>query len=133
MDSLKRMRFILAFDSVSGLTAGFLTWALIPVLQPLNQWTLEFARFIASANIGYGLFAGALFLLFRKGIRVSLGLLAALVVANSLWAVQCLVQVWRLQNEVSFFGLGHLVLEGAYVGLVAYFEARIFFPPKKSA
>lgn len=130
MELQKKKRFILAFDSFSGLTAGSITWMLAPLLQAVHKWTVEFAHFIAFANIAYGLFSGTLFLVFRKKIQGPLLLAAALVAGNSAWAIQCLIQAWRLRSEASYWGLGHLVFEGVYVGLLAYFEARIFLLPR---
>jgi hypothetical protein len=131
MNPQQAKRFILLFDSLSGLAAGCLVWVLTPLLLTLHNWSLEFAHFIAISNIGYGIFSGTMFLLYRKGVRVSPGLVTVLVAGNSVWALQCFAQTWRLWGVASFLGRGHLIFEGVYVGLLAYFEARIFLFPKK--
>jgi hypothetical protein len=127
---MNRKRFILSLDSIGALLAGCLILALIPLIQTLYNWTPEFARFIGFANIGYGLFSGALALVFRKTLRVPLGLVAVLIAGNGIWAVQCFFQSWRIFEEVSYLGLGHLVFEGAYVGALAYIETKVFFLPR---
>lgn len=130
MELQKKRRFILSIDSLGALAAGSITWTVAPLLQTLHRWTIEFAQFIALANIGYGLYSGILFLIFRKNIQVPLWPAAALVAGNSVWAMQCLMQAWRLKAEASYLGLGHLVLEAIYVGGLAYVEAKIFLFPK---
>ncbi len=126
MKLLKRRSFILAFDSLSALAAGAATWALAPLLQTLHHWTNDFAHFMAFANIGFGLFSGILFLFFRKRSQGPFWQLGVLVAGNTLWAIQCFFQAWHLRSEASFVGIGHLILEGVYVGLLAYVETRIF-------
>lgn len=127
-----RTRFILAFDSISAQVGGCLTWASMPLILAQHKWTPEFTRFIISGNFVYGLYSGALFLLFRAKPDAPAPLLAVLVAGNSMWAVQCLFQAWRLRAEASMFGIAHLVFEAAYVGVLAYIEARIFFPARGS-
>lgn len=126
METRKKRLSILAIDSLGALVVGCLTWMLAPLLQSLHKWSLEFAQFIATANFGYGLYSGALYLLFRRVPHSPGWLLAVLVAANGLWTFQCLFQAWRLRAEASYLGLGHLVFEAAYVGCLAYIEARIF-------
>jgi hypothetical protein len=129
--SVKSPRKILAFDSLSGLTAGSLTWAFAPLLQTLHQWTPGFIYFIATANLVYGLYSGLLWLRCKRlqwdrAERIPKWPLQLHIAANSLWALQCLFQVWRLRTEASYFGLGHLLFEGLYVGILAYIEAKVF-------
>lgn len=125
-----KRRFILAFDSLSALAGGILTFALSPFLQALHHWTPAFTHYMASVNLGYGLYAGALRLAARKAGRVPPGFLVLLVAGNGLWAFHCLLQAWRLRAEASYWGIGHLLFEAAYVGILAVMEARIFFRPR---
>lgn len=122
----EKQRNVLALDSSGALIAGAATLILAPFLQSLHQWSPGFLRYIALANIAYGLFSGLLFFSFRRRHRIAAGWAAVLVAANGAWALQCLFQAWRLRSEASAYGLGHLLLEGAYVGALAWFEARIF-------
>lgn len=130
--SRKRKHFILAIDSLSGLTAGTVTWVLAPLLTLHHAWTMEFARFIASANVGYGIFSGTVFLVFKRNVQGPIWPVAALIAGNCVWAIQCFLQAWRLRFESSYTGIAHLAMEGAYVGILAYFEARIFLFAKDS-
>lgn len=98
-----------------------------PLLQSLHLWSLGFILFIALANLGFGLYSGALFLRLRRQPRPPLWPVALLVAGNGVWAIQCLFQAWRLRGESSGFGLAHLIFEAAYVGTAACFEARVFF------
>lgn len=126
----KKQSRLLSLDSLGAILAGVLTLVLFPWLQSLYQWTPGFTLYIAFANIVYGLYSGYVLSVHRvaqKSGQVPFKRVAVLVVANGLWATQCFYQAIRLHQETSLWGLGHLVLEGFYVGLLAYLEMKAFF------
>jgi hypothetical protein len=121
-------RLLLTFDSLPALSAGCLTLLFSSFLAPLYGWTPEFVRYIALANIAYGCYSGILALSLRiKGVLPPWTVLL-LAAANGLWALQCFAQAWRLRDAASWLGLGHLILEGIFVGGLAFLEARLVLP-----
>lgn len=119
---------ILSIDSLGGLMAGFLTLILSPLLAQWYGWTIEFVWFVGASNIVYGCFSGSVVLYSRQKNSIPNRMTIFLILANSLWAGQCFTQVWWLQDQASFFGIAHLILEGFYVGILAYWEAKVILP-----
>ena len=125
---MKRALVLLSFDSLAALVAGSVTLFSAPLLTVWFSWPEGFARFLALVNISYGCYSGILALRLRWKNQLSRWTVIILVAANSLWALNCFIQAWRLHGTASFLGLGHLVFEGFFVGGLAYLEARMVLP-----
>ena len=126
--SLKRAQIVLSVDSLGALVAGCTTILAAHILSAWYGWSGGFTLFVGLVNIGYGCYSGVLALHLRWKTRLSRWTIIVLIAANSIWAVQCFTQVGLLSGSASFFGLSHLLLEGLWVGGLAYLEARIALP-----
>lgn len=130
-ESFDKRLLLLALDSFGAIAVGLITLTLTSVILSLYNWTHDFLRFIAIANICYGLYSGSLMLMFWKMNLLSRWMVLALILGNSIWSIQCILQAWILRNQVSYLGLGQLIFEGIYVGGLAYLEAKIILPSSK--
>lgn len=119
---------LLALDSIGGLIAGTLTLLAAPLLTTWYAWPEGLALVVGWANLGYGCYSGCLALFFRREPRLHSWAITLLILANAGWALHCFTRAWLLQNSASYLGLGHLILEGLWVGGLAYLEARILLP-----
>ena len=72
------------------------------------------------ANLAYGTYSGTLARRMCRPRR----LLVVLVLANSIWAVLCMLAAVSLVDRASVFGLAHLAGEGFFVGSLAALEWR---------
>ena len=115
---------LLAFDSGAGIVAGLITLGLSPWISEWFGWTLGFTHYMGAVNVGYGCYSGILWRLLRSG-KLTAGPVTFLVVANSAWAGHCFAQSYWLFDSASWLGLGQLILEGLFVGVLAYIEAMV--------
>lgn len=113
-------RIILRIDGSAGLSAGMVVWLLSDVLVGLYQIPTGLLSVNISANIAYGIGASLL----ASWQHRPIGAVAALSVANLLWAVVCLVTAVLLVPTASLFGVGHFVLEGIFVATLGILEWR---------
>lgn len=74
------------------------------------------------ANLGYALYS---FTLARRPTRPRAAL-AVLIAANAAWGLLCLVLAALLWDQATVFGRAQLLLEGLFVGGLAYLEGRWF-------
>ena len=121
---------VLAFDSLGGLVAGFVTVLAAPLLTVWYAWPEGLALLVGGVNVGYGCYSGSLALFFRRRARLARWAVLLLIVANGAWALHCFVRVWSLHGSASHLGLGHFLLEGLWVGGLACLEARILLPAR---
>ena len=125
---MKSIRTILAIDSIGALITGILILGLSSFIAPLYAWSHEHVLFVAAGHLSYGTYSGILALgYFRKSWLPSIPV-TVLIIANAVWAGQCFTNLWLLRHESSWLGLSHLAMEGVYLFVLAYLEARIFIP-----
>ncbi|PJZ48944.1 hypothetical protein [Leptospira saintgironsiae] len=124
---MKQARFFLTLDSSGALIVGIFVLLFYSLLSNLTGWSESFTRIEGFANLIYGSYSGILLLQFRKGILNRVFVLI-LIIANSLWGLQCFTQAWRLQEEATYIGTAALLLEGIYLLALAYLEARFVLP-----
>ncbi|TGL28295.1 hypothetical protein EHQ52_18680 [Leptospira koniambonensis] len=124
---MKQARFILTLDSSGALVVGAFIFLFSSFISTLNGWEESFTHMEGSANLIYGSYSGVLLLLFLKG-NLTRVFVFILIIANSLWGLQCFAQAWRLQEEATYIGTSFLLLEGIYLLALAYLEARFVLP-----
>jgi len=109
---------ILWLDGGVALLAG--AFVLLTVDWLIDWYTLprNLLLFIASANLLYGTYSLTL-ASYRKR---NMYLLLLLVMANSIWSLNCLYLAMMHFHSASFLGLAHLIGESVIVGALAYFE-----------
>ncbi len=121
-------RKIILFDSLAGLSVGIASLLIYPFIAELHNWTPEFALYVALVNLGYGCYSGILTLIYRKTTRGLLPLVVLLIIANSAWTGQCLTQIWYISSSSNWTGVGHLLMEAVFVGVLAFVEAVVVLP-----
>ena len=131
MEELKRSFKLLSIDSLGGLAVGIATVFLVPYISSWYGWSPGFTLYMGLVNIAYGCFSGVQALRLKRKKQISQSMIIILVIANSVWAGQCFTQAWWQFESSSFLGLGHLILEGLYVGVLAFLEARLILPLTK--
>jgi hypothetical protein len=63
---MEKRFLLLAFDSFSAISAGFLTLLAASFILALYKWPQEFTFYMGLTNIGYGFYSGFLAILIRK-------------------------------------------------------------------
>ncbi|TGM95624.1 hypothetical protein [Leptospira dzoumogneensis] len=124
---MKQARFLLTLDSSGALIVGVFILLFSSLVSNLTGWQESFTLIEGSANLIYGSYSGILLLLFRKG-NLHRVFVFILIIANSLWGLQCFTQAWRLQESATYIGTALLLLEGIYLVALAYLEARFVLP-----
>ncbi len=113
-------RDLLWLDSRAGLAVGAGLLALNSWLSPLYGLPREFLWVVGVANVGYGLYSGWLFTR-RPRPR---GAIVALVLANAVWALVCMLAVYHYAHVATVFGVASVAGEGLFVGTLAALEWR---------
>ncbi len=111
---------ILRIDGSAGLIAGVIMWLLSDVLIALYQIPAWIFTINIIANLVYGISSSLL----ASWPHRPLGAVVTLSVANLLWAVLCFVTAVVIAPATSIFGIGHLVGEGIFVGILGLLEWR---------
>ncbi|GBF38338.1 hypothetical protein [Leptospira johnsonii] len=124
---MKQARFLLTLDSTGALIVGVFIFLFSSFISTLNGWDESFIHIEGFVNLIYGSYSGILLLLFRRGQLHRIFVLI-LIIANSLWGLQCFAQAWRLQEEATYIGTAVLLLEGIYLLILAFFEVRFVLP-----
>ena len=119
---------LIAFDALAGLIVGLATFALAGYLPLWYGWSLGFLVFMAAANVLYGCYSATLWFRCKGSQKISRTMVLFLIIANGLWSVHCVFQIWRLFEAATFFGLAHIGLEALFVGGLALVEARVILP-----
>lgn len=112
---------ILWVDCLGGLAIGALVLALS---GPLSRWEglpLQVIIFLGAMNVTYGVYS--LYVTTRS--PRGLDLVKVLAVANMSWLVVCLAIAYLWRNEITTFGLAHVVGEGLYVAGLGSREWRL--------
>lgn len=113
-------RWLLWIDCSGGLAVGL---AVLLLRDWLSDWyglPLHLVTLLGVANLAYGAYS---LTLATRTVR-PMSLVKLLASANILWAAVCAVLAIRWAGEATLYGLGHLVLEGAYVGGLGALEWR---------
>lgn len=116
----QRSLFILWIDCTGGLFVGISMLLFAHWLHPLFQFPSSLYYTIASANVGYGIFA----LVLAASKKRPIGLVSTLAIANGIWGFVCIIAAVHMVGRASFFGLAHIVLEGIVVFWLAQMEWR---------
>jgi hypothetical protein len=119
---------ILAFDAIGGLAAGTITLLAEPLLTSWYSWPAGLVAFFGWANIGYGCYSGILCLSMASGARLPPWTVQLLILANSVWALHCVLRIGVLAGSASMLGISKLAFEGLWVGTLAPVEARFVLP-----
>ena len=109
---------LLWIDSTAGLVVGVFVLSLFPFLGPLYGMSTEMVVGMGVANFAYGCYS---FTLARSPVR-SRARIIALVVANGMWSILCIVTALLMHSQLSILGIGQLLLEAAFVGTLAVLE-----------
>lgn len=113
-------KHLLWIDCTAAALAGGAVLLLWPWLARLYGLTPDWLVFIAIANLAYGSYSFSLALRRRRPLT----LIILLVVANGAWALACVAMAVHFAGSATWLGLGHLVLEAAFVGGLAAREWR---------
>lgn len=111
---------LLRLDGIGGFVAGALVLAAHSHLAGWYGLPRGLLLFTGAANLAYGTYSSMLAL---RATR-PLGMIRLLAIANMGWAMACAVMVLRWGPAASPLGVGHLTLEGAYVGGLGLVEWR---------
>jgi hypothetical protein len=114
------LRHLLWIDSGAGFTAGLVVLALSTWLSEVYRLPRPLLVGMGVANLAYGTYSGTLARRMCRPRR----LLVVLVLANTIWAVLCMLAAVSLVDRASVFGLAHLAGEGFLVGSLAALEWR---------
>jgi hypothetical protein len=117
MDLRHRLLWI---DGLAGLVAGAVTLLASGWLSEWYSLPQELLFIIGAANLLYGSYSTSLAM---RSIRPE-KLILLLVCANLIWAMLCLSLAIIYWEIATLFGLGHLLIEGLFVGGLARLEWR---------
>ena len=107
-------------DGFAALSVGALMFVLRGPLSDFYGLPYQLVTTIALVNMLYSVFGLTLGVLRRRPAW----LLIALIAANLLWAVACIVFAVRAPASTTIWGYGQLVGEGAFVAALAFLEWR---------
>lgn len=113
-------RNLIWFDGSAGAAVGVFMLLLAPWLEGLYELPLGFIYFVGGANLTYGIYSLTLASRKRRPMRF----VQILAVANMVWGVLCFYWFFQYLGEAGFLGLGHLFLEGVFVGGLGMVEWR---------
>lgn len=109
---------LLLVDCIAGLLVGALVVLLHGVLHRIYVLPEPLVLFIGFANLVYGVYSLSLL---RPG-RATSRALSLLVAGNLAWAVLCAALAAWFSTTASWFGIGLLLAEAAFVAVLAFFE-----------
>lgn len=111
-------RHLLRLDSTAGLSVGVTVLALSGWLVHFWRMPIAVVHFIGVANVSYGLYG---LLLLRRPLR-PLFAVRLLAIANLCWVLVSAVLLSRVWDTASIFGIGHIVMEAAFVAVLGSLE-----------
>ena len=114
------IRRIFWIDGLGALAAGTCLLVFRRFFGGLYELPLDLITALGLVNLAYSAFA--LTVAAQKPRR--LAWIAGLAMANSLWALVCALLLIRFAGDATFFGLGHFLLEGAWVAALGTVEWR---------
>ncbi len=112
------MRHLLWIDCIAAALAGVGVLVLGGWLSHWYALPRDLLIFIGGINLLYASYSFSLAIRQQRP-KACIGLL---VMANGIWAGVCIGMAVAFAGTATFFGLGHLVLEAAFVGALASLE-----------
>jgi hypothetical protein len=109
---------ILLVDGLAASYAGVVVISSTNWLQGLYQLPEALLVSMALVNLSYAVYSLTLSTIKSRPMIA----IIVLVVANSLWVINCLRLAFHYADSASLFGLFHLVGEAFFVGTLAYLE-----------
>ena len=128
MIQLSRARIVLSVDSGGALVAGFIVLILYDTLSAWYGLPKTILLFTGAANLVYGLYSGSLAIFARMKQLPGRHWIIFLIAANLCWSVVCFGIVATNWSSASWLGLAFMMLEGAYVAILAIVEFRVLHP-----
>ncbi|MBL8021204.1 MAG: hypothetical protein JNM27_16160 [Leptospirales bacterium] len=126
---MKRALALLSVDSIGGLLVGCLVMLLAPWLSDVYGWPIERVRIVGLANLSYGTYSGTLVLILWRNGGLRPWSVRLLVGANLAWGLGCFLQLlFWLPESTTVAGISILVLEGIYVAILGWLEAKYVLP-----
>lgn len=119
----RRMRFaryLLWIDCGAAALAGTLMLTFSDRLAGLYAIPMDGLRVIGTINLLYACFSGSLAMRSRRPVS----LIAALGIANGIWAMACVGMAVTMAGTATLFGMAHLLGEAVFVGSLAMLEWR---------
>ncbi len=111
-------KHILWVDSIGGLLVGALMLIFHSWLSEFYGLPVWLVVFVGTVNMLYGTYS---FTVARMAVR-PVWRIVLLAVANFSWTINCMIMALIFMNSATIFGMIHIVGEGLYVGVLAYFE-----------
>lgn len=125
-------RAVLWADAVAAGCAGLV---LLAARESLADWFGLSVQLVAGngiANWAYASYSGTLAALTALGVTPSRRSLGALVLANWVWALVCVVLVLRNWETGTALGFAYLAIEGVFVAALGCVEYRVLVRPRWS-
>ena len=113
-----RANKILWIDCIGGLIVGVLVLLASNLLSQWDGLPIEVVRFVGFANLAYGCYS--IWVATRNPRPISLVKILAL--ANMAWLLFCISITAAYWNEISLFGIIHILGEGIYVAALGAVE-----------
>ncbi|MEJ2766573.1 hypothetical protein VV869_21685 [Photobacterium sp. MCCC 1A19761] len=120
---MKWMDKILWIDGLAALFVGSVLISFHSFIGEIYSMPEKVVIFLASANLLYGLYSSSL----AMSRKVSLRKIQGLVFGNCLWALICLLLVYRFMDSASWIGIVFILSEALFVTLLAGVEWRCRF------
>ncbi|WP_333969839.1 hypothetical protein [Alteromonas mediterranea] len=116
-------KYILHVDGIAGTSAGLLLLLFHNIASDFYQLPQGLILFLAGANACYGIYALRLSLIRNS----SLNEVAALAIANFLWAITCVGVLLTYYEQASVFALLFISAECIFVAILGLCEWRYKF------
>ena len=109
---------ILWIDGIGGLIVGFIVLLISPWFSHWYGVPTNILVFTGVANLLYGSYSTPLAnQRYRPEWKINL-----LIIANFIWTAVCIFLVVRYSDTLTLLGYIHILGEGVYVAVLAYFE-----------
>ena len=109
---------LLWLDCIGGLVVGAVVLLAAELLSQWDGLPIGVVRFVGFANLAYGSYS--IWVATRNPRSISIVKILAL--ANMAWLVVCIAITATYWNEISVFGVIHLIGEGLYVASLGAIE-----------
>jgi hypothetical protein len=111
---------ILLVDGIAASCAGVAVISSTNWLQGLYQLPEALLVSVALINLSYAVYSLSLSMIKNRSMIA----IIVLVIANSIWVINCLRLTFHYADSASLFGVFHLVGEAFFVGTLAYLECK---------
>lgn len=112
------MKHLLWIDCIAGALTGVAMLLLVDWLAALYGMPTDLLVFIGGANVLYAMYSFSLAIRRTRTPR----LLNALIIANGVWALVCVMLAVHWAGTATLFGKAHLLVEALFVGRLASLE-----------